>query len=74
MVVDKNDVMLDPYVFKKACKDLAFKPTVDLFANRQHQQVPRYFARTSDPESAGRDGLMQDWTKELRPYANTPGR
>ena len=56
-----------------AGKDIAFKKTVDIFfANGQHHQVPRYFARTSYHESAGRDVLKQYWTEELRPYANPP--
>ena len=40
---DLNDVMLDPVVFQRASRHLKFKPTVDLFANNIHHQLPRYF-------------------------------
>ena len=69
---DKNDVMMDPYVFRRVTRELRFKPTIDLFASYEHHQVPRYFSRYADPHSSGVDAFSQDWTKEVRPYANPP--
>ena len=31
---DRHDVMLDPYVFRRACRELRFKPTIDLSQTR----------------------------------------
>ena len=69
---DRHDVMLDPYVFRRVSRELRFKPSVDLFANVRHHQVPRYFALGPDPHAAGDDAFKQDWSKEERPYANPP--
>lgn len=69
---DRHDVMLDPYVFRRVCRELQFKPSVDLFANRLHHQVPRYYAPQPDTEAVGVDAFTHDWTKEVRPYANPP--
>ena len=45
---------------------------MDLFATRTNTLVPRYFARYSEPDSAGRDALKQDWAAEGNAYANPP--
>ena len=46
----KEDVMLDPVVFREITKRLKFKPTIDLFAIAQHHQVPRYCSARYDPK------------------------
>ena len=69
---DLNDVMLDPVVFQHAARHLRFKPTVDLFANNIHHQLPRYFSPTADANAAGINAFTQHWSREWRPYANPP--
>ena len=69
---DSEDVMLRPEVFQDACSALSFYPTVDLFANAQHHQVPRYMAPRSDTGAVAIDAFAQDWKKARKPYANPP--
>lgn len=69
---DNEDVMLAPEVFAQACSELKFHPTVDLFANAQHHQVPRYMAPRSDPWASAVDALAHDWRTESRLYSNPP--
>ena len=40
----KADVMLDPAIYREVCRNLAYHPSVDLFASWEHHQVPRYYA------------------------------
>jgi hypothetical protein len=70
--LNKHDVMLDPYVFRRVTRELAFKPSVDLFASDAHHQVPRYFSQYADPKAAGQDAFQRNWAEETRPYANPP--
>ena len=69
---DKDDVILDPQVFRHARRVLKFKPGVDLFASDFHHQLPRYYALEADPNAAGRDAFTANWLLELQPYINTP--
>ena len=65
--------MLSPFFFHSACKALKFKPSVDLFANAAHHQLPRYF--TIDPRdrnAAGVNAFSVSWASEKRPYINPP--
>ena len=66
----KADVMMDPVVFREACKILKFKPTVDLFANANHHQLPRYYSPKYDPRAAGVNAFSINWSREWHPYAN----
>ena len=68
----KEDVMLDPVVFREACKRLKFKPTIDLFANAQHHQCPRYCSAKFDPKALTQNAFTLNWASEWRPYANPP--
>ena len=68
----REDVMLDPVVFHEITQRLKFKPTIDLFANAQHHQVPRYCSARYDPKAVTQDALTLNWTREWRPYANPP--
>ena len=70
--LDREDVQLDPVVFHEAQRQLRFRPTVDLFANAQHHQLPRYFAPREDPNAAHIDAFTADWRAETRPYCNPP--
>ena len=70
--LDKEQVLLNPPVFKQVCKQLRFKPSIDLFASATHCQIPRYFSKGYDPKSVGQDAFCQDWQAESAPYANPP--
>ena len=67
-----DDVMLAPFIFWRACKQLLFSPSVDLFATAAHKQVVRYYSPFPDPHSAGLDAFGVNWQLERRPYANPP--
>ena len=58
--------------FWRACKDLKYSPTVDLFATATHKHVERYHAPTVDSHAAGMDAFAVNWQLERRPYANAP--
>ena len=68
----REDVMLDPVVFREVCAKLKFKPTIDLFANTRYHQCPRYFRATFDPRAVAQNAFNQNWSREWRPYANPP--
>jgi len=46
--------------------------TVDLFASRLNNRLPRYFSRYPDPHAAGVDALLQPWAQEKAPYCFPP--
>ena len=46
--IDREQVFMDPLVFRQACKRLKFKPSVDMFASATHKQLLRYYSRTPD--------------------------
>ena len=69
---DVEQVLLNPTVFKMACKKLKFKPSVDLFASATHHQLHRYYSKDYDPLSLGQDAFRYDWLAEAAPYANPP--
>jgi hypothetical protein len=71
--IDVNDVMLDPKIFRQARKELHFKPSVDMFANQNHHQVPRYYtADPHDSKAVGCDAFKYNWLSEMKPYINPP--
>ena len=39
-----EDVMLNPVVFRNACRLLQIHPTADMFASSDHYQILRYYA------------------------------
>ena len=46
--------------------------TVDLFASRRSTQLPRFFSRWLDPESAATDAMQRPWRQEGNCYAHPP--
>ena len=50
--------MLNPLVFHQARKELKYKPSVDLFANAEHHQLPRYYSPVADSKAAGVDAFV----------------
>ena len=69
---DRNDVKLNPKIFQLAKKTLQFKPSVDLFASKEHHQLPRYYSQTPDPRAVGTDAFVADWKLEQALYINPP--
>jgi len=69
---DRNDVKLDPRIYRQAKKFLNFKPSVDLFANAAHHQVPLYYSKTHDPAAIGMNAFSVDWNTFTHPYINPP--
>ena len=69
----KEDVMMDPKVFRQACEILQVNPTVDLFASARHHQLPQYFGAVHDRQALGIDAFRYDWRKFYLCYANPPG-
>ena len=69
---DREQVMLNPVVFRQMRKHFRFKPSVDLFASSTHRQLPRYYSKVRDPQAVGRDAFQADWQAESAPYANPP--
>ena len=47
--IDREQVLMDPFVFRQACKRLKFKPSADLFASATHKHLHRYYSRTPTP-------------------------
>ena len=70
---DRENIMLDPAVFRYAIQELQFMPSIDVFASHAHHQVPRYFSKAADPCSAGKDAFHHKWSAEEKPYINTHG-
>ena len=65
--------MLRPFFFNTACRALKFKPSVDLFANAAHHQVPSYFTLDlHDRNAAGVNAFSVSWAAEASPYINPP--
>ena len=50
--------MLDPSIFKRVCKELDFKPTIDMFATRINNQLPVYVSWRPDPAAFNIDALF----------------
>ena len=68
---DKSEWRLTPAAWAEVQE--AFGPhSVDLFATRVNALLPRFFARHSEPDSAGQDAMRQDWAAEFNAYANPP--
>ena len=64
--------MLDPVVFRNACRLFNFYPTADMFASRSHGQLDPYF--TADPADKlvlGCNSFLFSWWNE-DPYCNPP--
>ncbi|MCS5643736.1 MAG: reverse transcriptase domain-containing protein, partial [Dehalococcoidia bacterium] len=66
----KTEWSLCPDVFRRICRDLG-RPFVDLFATNLNAKLPIYFSPTPDPQAAGVDAFLQDWTG-LTAYAFPP--
>ena len=68
---DRSEWRLSSEAF--AHVERAFGPhTVDLFASRRNTQLPRFFSRWLDPDSAATDALQRPWQIEGNPYAHPP--
>ena len=70
--IDREQVLMDPLVFRQACKRLKFKPSADLFASATHKPLHRYYSRNPDPKALGTNALSFDWQAESTPYTNPP--
>ena len=57
--------MLNPLVFHQARKELKYKPSVDLFANAKHHQLPRYYSPVADAKAAGVDAFVANWERDV---------
>ena len=68
---DKDDVILDPQVFRHARRVLKSKSGADLCASDFHHQLPRYYALETDPKAAGKDAFTANWLLELKPCINS---
>ena len=55
--IDRERVLMDPLVFRQACKRLKFKPSADLFASATHKQLHRYYSRTPDTKTLETNAL-----------------
>ena len=51
---------------------LNFKPTADMFASREHHQVPRYYSKDHRDCFAIGNAFDTNWQREQRPYINPP--
>lgn len=43
----KEQVLLEPKVFCRACKEMKLKPSIDLFASATYKQLHCYFGSTA---------------------------
>ena len=68
---DREDWKLHPRLCVEAQKHFQFEATVDAFASFANRQLPRFWSRLPQPESAGVDALRQNWVEE-RAWANPP--
>ena len=63
--------MLDPSMFREACRRLNFKPDIDLFASQKHHQVSRYCSLYPDSNAFCTHVFTLDWS-QFRSYINPP--
>ena len=70
--MDKEQVLLDPLIFRRAIKELKYKPSADLFASATHHQLPRYYSKEDDSRAVSTDALEFPWQAENSPYVNPP--
>ena len=69
-VKDSSEWMLCPNIFKALSRTMG-QPSIDLFASRVSNQLPRYLSWKADPNCLAVDAFQQDWTQEF-PYAFPP--
>ena len=69
---DCEQVKLDPKIFRRAIKELHFKPSADLFASATHHQLPRYYSKSYDPKAVRTNAFSINWNLEAAPYVNPP--
>ena len=62
--IDREQVLMDPLLFRRACKRLKYKPSADLCASATHKQLHRNYSRTRDPKALGTNALHVDWQAE----------
>ena len=68
---DRQEWRLSDEAFNEV--EQAFGPhTIDLFASRRNTQLPRFFSRWLDPDSAATDALKRPWLCEGNAYAHPP--
>lgn len=51
--------------FKRICKQLRCKPTIDRFASKGNHLLPRWNARVHHPEAEATDAMKQPWLGEF---------
>ena len=72
--LEKEQVLLNPPVFKQVCKQLRFKPSINLFASATHCQIPRYFSKGYDPSQWGRMPFAKTGKPRAHPMPTPHGR
>ena len=58
-----EEVPLDPNVFHYACHRLQFTPDLDIFANSENAQVPRFLSAYPMTRSCGLNAFNYDWSE-----------
>ena len=66
-----EDVQFAPQMFKMACTNLGYEPTIDLFTWPDNAQLPRFITTTYRPEACGTNAFTYNWAEE-KGYANPP--
>ncbi len=71
---NRNDWFLNRTVWSKAMRALRRKPSIDLFATKQHRHCLRYLSRDPQPLAVGTDSLSQTWSEwpDAVLYVNPP--
>ena len=57
----KWEFMLSRDMFRHIMETLNIFPTLDVFASRETQQLPRYLSWYPDSHSVGRDAMIHPW-------------
>ena len=70
---DDTEWMLNPDLFHLIC-DKWGKPTIDLFASRNNNQIPNYASWCPDPKAMFTDAFSQNWKKFKLVYLFPPFR
>ena len=61
---------LPPSLFLNLCSHFDFKPSIDLFANRNNHKVVNYYSYEPDPHALAFDAFLQKWPNNC--YAFPP--
>ena len=67
----RTEWMLNKCIFRQVLEDLTFDPSIDLFASRINNQLPRFASFRPDPEAELIDAFTVSW-ENLNFYAFPP--